>query len=214
MPQSSGKIETIGDVSDAFLSSPYQIDIPSLNRALSRKPTYKTYKTLLVHQRTLKCLNANVDRRLQKADAELDFASESLKRTAGYLADALADACNSTASPTTTETDPTIVGSTLRAIIGHQTFSQEVSMADVLECRSDQLHARKLLEGTSERVKKVEQKLVKKYDILTVDDEGKQLLDEHKMERVIDLMVAMPGASGATWTRFWLSLLVDDGCES
>ena len=34
--------------------------------------------------------------------------------------------------------------------------------------------------------------LVKKYRIHTVDDEGKPLLNEHNVERIIDVMASVP----------------------
>lgn len=188
MPQSSGKIETIAIVPDDELSSAYQIDLPSLNRALSRKPTYKVYKTLLVHHRTLKCLNSNVDLRVQKADAALNKASENLRNTAVTLA----NACNSTASANPA-TRPSIVGEVLQGIVELQTFYQREKVSVLLRCRWDQIQAQKFLQETSKRVKKVEQTLVKKYGIHTVDDEGNPLLNEHNVERIIDLMASVPG---------------------
>lgn len=188
MSQSFGKIETISIVRDDELYSAYQIDLPSLNRALSRKPTYKTYKTLLVHQRTLECLNANVDLRVQKAEAALNKASENLKNTIVTLA----NACNSTASANPA-TRPPIVGGVLQGIMELQIFYQREKVSVLLQCRWDQIQAQRLLQQTSKRVNKVEQSLVKKYGIHTVDDEGEPLLNEHNVERIIDLMASVPG---------------------
>ena len=188
MPQSSGKIEIISIVPDDKLSSVSQIDLGTLHQALSRKPTYKAYKTLLVHHHTLQCLNANVDLRVQQADDAFKKVSEDLRNTAV----ALANACNSTASAHPA-TRPPIVGEVLQGIIELQTFYQREKVHVLLQCRWDQTGAQRLIQEVNKRVKKVEQALVKKYGIPTLDDEGNPLLNGHNIERIIDVMASVPG---------------------
>ena len=188
MPGSSIENETISTVPNEKLSSIGQIHLPTLNRALKRKSTYKAYKALRVHRSTLECLNSNVNLRVGKADDALNKASEDRRNTEI----ALANACSSTASlyPTTR---PAIVGEVLQGIIELQKFYQHEKADVLVECRREQRHVQTLIRAVNTKVEKVEKALVKKFGIHTVDDEENPLLNVHNVERIIDVMASIPG---------------------
>ena len=188
MPQSLSKIEAISTVPDKKFNSISQLDLSALDRALTRKPTYEAYKTLLTYRRTLTCLNANVDLRVEQADEALSKTSEDLSNTAT----ALVNACNSTASPRQT-TRRTLVGEALRGTMKLQMLYQREKVNVLVNCRREQMHAQMYLQAVNKRVEEVEWALVEKYGIHTVDDKGKPLLNEHNVERMIDVMASVPG---------------------
>ena len=188
MPQSFSKIEAISTVLDEKLNSISQLDLLALDRGLSRKPTYEAYKTLLTYRRTLQSLNANVDLRVEQADDALSKTSEDLSNTAT----ALVNACNSTASPCQT-TRPTLVGEALSGTMKLQMLYQREKVNVLVNCRREQMQAQMYLQAVIKRVEEVEWALVEKYGIHTVDDEGKPLLNEHNVERMIDVMALVPG---------------------
>ena len=188
MPQSFSKIEAISTMPDEKLDSISQLDLSALDRALTRSQTYEAYKTLLTYRRTLICLNANVDLRVEQANEALSKTSEDLSNTAT----ALVNACNSTASPRQT-TRPTFVREALRGTMKLQMLYQREKVNVLVNCRREQMHAQMYLQAVNKRVVEVERALVKKYGIHTVDDEGKVLLNEHNVERMIDVMASVPG---------------------
>ena len=188
MPQSFSKIEAISTMPDEKLDSISQLDLSALDRALTRSQTYEAYKTLLTYRRTLICLNANVDLRVEQANEALSKTSEDLSNTAT----ALINACNSTASPRQT-TRPTFVREALRGTMKLQMLYQREKVNVLVNCRREQMHAQMYLQAVNKRVVEVERALVKKYGIHTVDDEGKVLLNEHNVERMIDVMASVPG---------------------
>ena len=188
MPQSFSKIEAISTVPDEKLDSISQLDLSALDRALTRSQTYEAYKTLLTYRRTLICLNANVDLRVEQANEALSKTSEDLSNTAT----ALVNACNSTASPRQT-TRPTFVREALRGTMKLQMLYQREKVNVLVNCRREQMHAQMYLQAVNKRVEEVERALVKEYGIHTVDDEGKVLLNEHNVERMIDVMASVPG---------------------
>ena len=185
MPQSFSKIEAISTVPDEKLNSISQLDLPALGRALSRKPTYEAHNTLLTYRRTLQSLSANVDLRVEDT---LNKTSEDLSNTAT----ALVNACNSRASPCQT-THPTLVSEALRSTIKLQMLYQREKVNVLVNCRREQMQAQMYLQAVNKRVEEVEWALVEKYGIHTVDDEGKPLLNEHNVERMIDVMASVPG---------------------
>ena len=188
MPGSSIENETISTVPNEKLSSMGQIHLPTLSRALKRKSTYRAYKALRGHRSTLECLNAKVNLRAGKADDALNKASEDRRNTEI----ALTNACASTASPYPT-TRPAIVGEVLRGIIGLQKFYEHEKVGLVVECRREQRHVQTLIRAVNKRVGKVEEALVQKFGIHTVDDEENPLLNVHNIERIIDVMASIPG---------------------
>ena len=178
MPQSSSKIKAISMVSDKKLNSISQLDLSALSRALSKTPTYETYKTLLTYRRTLQLLSANVDLRVEQADDVLSKTSEDL----GNMATALANACNSTASPSQTTRPTLLVREALRETMKLQMLYEREDVNERVNCRHEQIQVQMHLQAVIKRVEKVEEALVKKYGVHTVDDEGKPLLNEPNVE--------------------------------
>ena len=185
MPQSF-KIEAISTMPDEKLNSISQLDLSALDRFLSRKPSYEAYKTLLTYRRTLQSLNANVDSRVAQADDALSKTSEDI----GNTATALVNACTSAMSPCHR---PTLVGEALRVSMKLQMLYQREKVDVLVNCRREQMQAQMHLQEVNRRVEKVEWALVRKYGIHTVDDEGMPLLNEHNVERMIDVMASVPG---------------------
>ena len=74
-----------------------------------------------------------------------------------------------------------------------QMLYQREKVNALVDCRCEQMQARMHLEAVTKRVEEVEQALVKKYGIHTADDEGKPLLNEHNVERMIDVMASVQG---------------------
>ena len=74
-----------------------------------------------------------------------------------------------------------------------QMLYQRETVDALVNCRCEQMQAQLHLQAVNKRVEKVERTLVKKYGIHTVDDEGKPLLNEHNVERIIDVMASIPG---------------------
>lgn len=179
-------------VPDEKLNSISQLDLSALARALSREPTYEAYKSLLTHRRTLQSLNANVDVRVEHADDALNKTSEDLSNTATALVNALVNACNSPPSPGQT-TRPSLVGEALRGTMKLQMLYQRENVNVLVNCRREQMQAQMYREAVDQRVEEVEWALVKKYGIHTFDDEGKPLLNEYNVERMIDVMASVPG---------------------
>ena len=188
MPQWSGKIEAISIVADENLKSISQLDLKTLSRALSRKPTYAIYKTLLTYWSTLQRLNVNVNLTVKQADDALGKASDDLSNTTT----ALVNACNFTTSPHPTSR-PLVAGEALIGTMKLQTIYQREKVDVLVRCRREQMHAQMYLQRVDRRVEKVERALVKKYGILTADDEGMPLLNVHNTERIIDVMASIPG---------------------
>ena len=186
----SFKIEAISTMPDEKLNSISQLDHSALDRVLSRKPSYEAYKTLLTYRRTLQSLNANVDSRVAQADDALSKTSEDLGNTATALVNAC---CTSAASPRHTITRPTLVVEALRATMKLQMLYQREKVDVLVNCRREQMQAQMHLQEVNRRVEKVEWALVRKYGIHTVDDEGMPLLNEHNVERMIDVMASVPG---------------------
>lgn len=187
MPPFSGKIEPISIIPNEELSSIDQIDVSAFRRALLKKPTYKAYKALLVHRHTLQSLNLDVDLMVEQADDALYKASENRGKTER----ALANACDSSMYPYPT-TCPPIASKAFQSIIELQTFYHDEKVCVLMECVSEQGRAQTLLRRVNSRVEKVEQALVKKFGIHTVDDEGNPLRMQD-LERVIDVMASVPG---------------------
>lgn len=179
-------IETISTIPDEELSSVDQIDISALQQALSKKPTYKAYKALLVHRRTLQCLKMNVDLMVEVADDALYKALENRNKAE----QALANACNSTMSLYPATCLP-LSGKALQTIIELQTVYYDEKVGVLVECDFEQQRAQRVLDDVNKRVKKMEQALVKKFGIHTIDDEGNPLYMQN-VERVIDVMASIP----------------------
>ena len=187
MSLSSRKIETISTVPDEELCSIDQIDISALGQALSKKPTYKAYKALLVHRHTLRCLKINVDHMVEVADAALCKASENRKKAEQTLV----NACNSTVSPNPA-TSPPISGKALQTIIELQTMYYDEQVSVLVECDFEQGRAQRVLDDVNKRVKKIEQAWVKKFGYHTVDDEGNPVYMQQNVEPVLDVMASIP----------------------
>ena len=187
MPHSSSKMEPISFVPDEKLSSIDQMDLSALSRALINKPTYKTYKNLLAHHRSLQCLNAKLELRVMNADDAFTEASANRENTVK----ALTNACNSTASPYPT-TCPPVIGNVLQGIIELQRFYQEEKEKVLEECRREQSRVHTFILKTNKRVDKVEKALVKRFGIPTIDDEGNPM-NMQTVERAIDVMAWIPG---------------------
>ena len=186
MPLPPSKIESISSVPDEEVSAIDQIDLQAVVQAQSEKPTYKTYKTLLAYRRTLQFLQTNVDLLHEKANKELINAMENINKTQQALSDVYD-------SPTPTTTRPS---STAEGVLLHILELQNlylVKRLDVLgQCAEECGRAFELNRVVKERIGKVEKRLVKKYGIRTVDDEGNPV-EMHDLERVIDVMASVPG---------------------
>lgn len=114
-------------------------------------------------------------------------ASDNYNKTA----EALANACDATMSPYST-TSPPIVGKALQTILELQMFYHDERMGVVIERGVERGQVKGFLRAVNEKVEEVEQVLVKKYGIHTVDDEGNPL-EMQDLERVIDVMASVPG---------------------
>ena len=189
MTYSSDKIEAISTVLDEKLNSISQLDRSALDRGLSRKPTYEAYKTLLAYRHTLISLNANVDLRVEQADDALSKTSEDISNTAT----ALVNACNSTASSPSQTARPALIREALSGTMKLQMLYQREKANALVDCRCEQMQAQMHLQAVTRRVEEVERALVKKYEIHAIADEGRPLLNEHNVERMIDVMASVPG---------------------
>lgn len=187
MPLFSGKIEIISTTPDEELSSVDQIDCLAFSRALCRKSSYKAYSALLIHRRTLQCLNANVNLIVQEAEDARFKAFENREKTE----QALANACISTMSSYPTRC-PSIARKALESIMELQTFYLDERAGALVECVLERECAQAFLYKADKRLKKVEQALVERNDIHTVDDEGEPL-DVQNVERVMHVMASIPG---------------------
>ena len=179
MPQLPGNIEAISTVPDEKLNSTSQLELPTLDRALSQKPSYEAYHTLLTYRRTLQSLNTNVDLRVEQADNALSKTSEDLGNTAAALVSAC---CASAASPGLTARS-NLVAEALRGTMKLQMLYQRENVDGLVNCRREQMRAQMYLRAVDRRVEEVEAALVAKYGIRSVDEEGKRLLDGHDVER-------------------------------
>lgn len=189
MPLPSGKIESISSIPDEEVSAIDQIDLKAVVKAQSEKPTYKTYKTLLAHRRTLQCLQTNVDLLQEKAHKELSNAMENINKTQQALSDVYDSPTSPTPIPTTTR--PSTAAGVLLSILELQNLYLTKRFEILDHCSFEQGRAFALARGVKQRIKKVEKKLVKKYGIRTVDDEGNPV-EMHDLERVIDVMASVP----------------------
>lgn len=188
MPFLAGEIEPITTTPDEELSSIDQINYPALTKAWLKKPTYKAYKTLVVHRRTLQRLSTNLDLIVQEASDAVSKASDNVKKTLQtYL-----DACGSTATSPDPTTSPPIAGEVLKTITELQAFYFAEKFDAGTQCSSERGRAHAVFDKVNERVQQMERALVKKFGIHTVDDEGLPL-DMQDVERVIDVMASIPG---------------------
>ena len=183
----SDNIESISTTPDEELSSLDQIDIYAVGRALARKSTYKAYKALLVHRRTLQCLQTNVDLTLEKANEALSMAVENIRKTE----QAIANICDSPmyADPTT---PPPIAYGVLTSILALQKFYYTERFEALRQCAFERGRVLAFTRAVDKRVEKVQKALVKKFGIVAVDDEGVPL-ELEEIEQVFDLLASIPG---------------------
>lgn len=120
---------------------------------------------------------------VDEADGAVGKAAENYRKTA----QAIANSCNSAALP-----PPPIAGKALQTIIELQKFYHDQRMGVLVECSLERGRVSALVIEVNKRIAKVEQVLVKKYGIHTIDDEGKPLVMQN-LERVIDIMASVPG---------------------
>ena len=124
---------------------------------------------------------------VDEADGALQKASENFRKTVQTLA----KACDSDTLPYP-QTSPPIVGNALQSIIKQQKFYHDQRMGVLVERGFEAGRVLALLNEVNKRIAKVEQDLVKKYGIHTIDDEGNPL-EIQNLERVIDVMASVPG---------------------
>ena len=165
MPQSSSKIEPLSTTPDEKISSVNQIDRRALNRALIRKPSFKVLKTLLAHRRSLQCLIAKLDLKVEKSDA----AKERARHNYGRTMSALRRACHSTKSPYP-KTRPRIIGDALTAILHLQSLYMAISSGYSRDCREDRRFTKGCLQEVEKRLKKVARVLARSSRVSVIVD--------------------------------------------
>ncbi len=181
---SSLHTKTMPLVSGKFKPSTIPIDKlndPAVLEAAS-KPTYKNYKFLLAHRRTVQSFKTNLDLMVKAAYDALFEAAENYSKTYQILT----DACDSTKSPFP-NTRPSIAGDVLQKIIEMQGVYSKEKEDVLLEYNLERGYVLGELVYMNRRIRKVERALVKRYGIHTIDDDGNPL-DMQNVERAIDLM--------------------------
>ena len=187
MPHLTRKIEPISTVPDEKLSSSHQIDTEAFSRALRKKPSYKTYKTLLTHHRTLECLQKHLELKIQEAAEARHKAFKDYTKTWS-----LAHACHVSTDSSRPVKCPAIAGDMLDDILVSQQFYTERRGEALEECERECEAVTGFLEKLKKRVEKVEGVLVKvervlgKKDVIGTPGGGVERLDRREVERVVD----------------------------
>ncbi len=159
-------------MSGKFKTSTIPIDKlndPAVLEAAS-KPTYKNYKFVLAHRRTLQSFKTKLDLMVKAAYDVLFEAVENHSKTYQTLT----DVCDFTKSPFPT-TRPSIAGDVLQTIIELQVVYSKEKEDVLLEYTIERGYVLGRLGYLNSRIRKMERALVKKYGIHTVDDEGNPL---------------------------------------
>lgn len=175
----SGKFKPISTIPNNKLSSIDDIDISALVDAVIKKPTYRNYKTLLAHRRTLQCLETKMDLMFEAAYNALVEIAKNHSKTEQTLA----DACKSPYPITR----PSIADSALQTILELQMVFLKERKAVVLKHSYNRARVQGNLKYLNMRIWKVEEILAKKYGIHTADDKGNPLHMKNG-ERAIHLM--------------------------
>lgn len=181
----------ISSVPDKELCSIHQIDVEALNDVLeeakSNKSSYKAYKALLAHRRTLKCLKTSVNLQQEKANKQLSKAWQNIYNTEQDLDD-VNDSPNLPDSTTRAPIDFGI----LLSILELQKLYHAQKFAAFGECGHQRGQIDGLLCAVNGKIKDVEKALMKEFRVRTVDHEG-NVLEGRDLEHAIDAMASAHG---------------------